>query len=224
MLDARSTPLCANSDSTATSVPASDPVCDAAARAPAAVRPDLTASTGFLRVTRRQICRKRSGLPKLSRYIRMTRVCASSSQHSSRSLPETSALLPRDTNIDRPRPRSPSIARIASPRAPDCEENATLPATGSLAEKEACSRTAGSMFMIPMQLGPTIRILNFLARSTTSRSIAAPAAPVSLKPAVMMTIDCTPLRPQDSTAPSTAGRGTAITARSIGSGMASTDG
>ena len=158
MLVARITPLCANSDSTALSAPASEPVCEAAARAPAAVRPDLTAMIGFFFETRWQISRNRCGLPKLSRYIRMTCVRGSASQYSSRSLPETSALLPSDTNIERPSPRSRSSARMASPRAPDCEENATGPATGSFAENDACSRTAGSMLMMPMQFGPTSRM------------------------------------------------------------------
>jgi hypothetical protein len=85
-------------------------------------------------------------------------VFGSCSQYSSRSLPETSALLPSETNIDKPRPRSRINARIASPRAPDCDENAIGPDSGSVAENEAWSRTDGSMLMMPMQLGPTSRM------------------------------------------------------------------
>ena len=90
----RSTPHCSSRVSTATSVPASDPVCEKAARAPAAVRPDLTASIGFLRVVRRVAAANLAGLPNDSRYMRMTLTRGSSSQGSIRSLPEMSALFP----------------------------------------------------------------------------------------------------------------------------------
>ncbi len=90
----RITPACSRSVSYAAPIPASAPVWENAARAPAAVRPDFTARIGFLRVTRRAIDRKRLGLPNDSRYIRMQFTRGSSSQASMRSLPEMSALFP----------------------------------------------------------------------------------------------------------------------------------
>jgi len=188
------------------------------------VRPDLTTRIGLVRVTRRAIRKKRRGLPKLSRYIRIARVRGSCSQYSSRSLPETSALLPSDANIDSPSPISRIEASTASPSAPDCDENAMLPASGSVAANDACSRTAGSVLMIPMPFGPMIRMPCSRARSRISRSAAAPASPTSLKPEVTMTRPRTPFRAQLSTTPRTSAFGTAITARSIASGIASTSG
>ena len=52
----------------------------------------------------------------------------SSSHHSSRSLDETSALLPIETKAERPRPRASARSRSASPSAPDCEEKPIRPA------------------------------------------------------------------------------------------------
>jgi len=90
----RITPAWSRSVSYATLEAASAPVWEKAARAPAAVRPDLTARIGFLRVTLRAIERNRVGLPNDSRYIKMTLTRGSSSQASMRSLPEMSALFP----------------------------------------------------------------------------------------------------------------------------------
>ena len=67
-VSARSTPACANSASTVTSEAASSaPVCDDAARWPAAVRPLLTATIGLSFVMRRAIRPNRRGLPNDSR-------------------------------------------------------------------------------------------------------------------------------------------------------------
>jgi hypothetical protein len=104
-----------------------DPVCEDAARAPCAVRPDLTVIPGFLRVTRRAISVKRRGFPNDSRYSRISCVRGSSSHHSRRSLPETSALLPTLTKLDMPRSSSRAVSRIATPSAPLCEAIATRP-------------------------------------------------------------------------------------------------
>jgi hypothetical protein len=73
---------------------------------PAAVRPAFTAMTGLCFVTLRATRVKRRGLPKFSRYIRMTRVASSWAQYSIRSLPLTSALLPMDTKWLMPIPYS----------------------------------------------------------------------------------------------------------------------
>ena len=155
----------------------------------------------------------------------MTRVRGSSSQYSSRSLPDTSALFPSDANIERPRPSCVISARIASPSAPLCDENAMLPASGSVvAENVPCSRNAGSLLITPMQFGPIIRMPYRRTMSRTSASNTAPSSPTSLNPAVMTTMPRTPLRPQDSTCEATKRRGTAMIARSTSSGIASTVG
>jgi hypothetical protein len=62
----RMTPDWRNSASTTVSLDASAPVCDEAARAPAADRPALTTTIGLRRATRCAICPNFAGLPKLS--------------------------------------------------------------------------------------------------------------------------------------------------------------
>ena len=111
---------------------------------PARVRPLFTATIGFVRPTRRAISRNRRGFPNDSRYSRMTRVPGSCSQYSSRSLPETSALLPTLTNCEMPMPSDRAYSRIASPSAPLCDENATGPAGGHAAANVASRRTSSS--------------------------------------------------------------------------------
>ena len=69
--DTRSTPHCSRSDSVATSRPTMEPVCEEAARAPAAVRPAFTVMIGFFRVTRRASWVNRRGFPNDSRYMRI---------------------------------------------------------------------------------------------------------------------------------------------------------
>ena len=77
-------------------------MCEAAARAPTTDRPDLRATIGFVRLMRRASLENFCGLPKLSRYSRMTDVFGSRSQNSSKSFPDTSALLPTDTKLEMP--------------------------------------------------------------------------------------------------------------------------
>ena len=52
---------------------------------------------------------------------------SSSSQYCSRSLPETSARLPAETNVESPRPRRETFSRIAMPSAPDWQKNPARP-------------------------------------------------------------------------------------------------
>lgn len=106
MEPARRTPACLSSASVASSLAASAPVCEDAARAPTAERPALSTMIGFFRVTRGAMWRKLRALPKFSTYMRMTSMAGSSSQCSSRSLPLTSALLPIETNCAMPMPSS----------------------------------------------------------------------------------------------------------------------
>jgi len=150
----------------------------------------------------------------------MTRVAASFSQYSSRSLPETSALLPTLTNCEMPSPSAPAVSRIASPSAPLCDENATGPAGGQAGANVASRPTPASVFKTPRQLGPTRRMPWRRAHSRSARSRSAPSAPVSLKPAVITTTPFTPFRPHSSRAASTWAAGTTITARSTSPGIA----
>ena len=83
----------------------------------------------------------------------MTRVAGSSSQYSSRSLLDTSALLPTLTKVESPMPRLPASARIARPSAPLCEESPTWPGCGNNGENEAFSRIAGLAFEQPHAVG-----------------------------------------------------------------------
>ena len=224
MVLALSTPHWSRKAETVTSVPAIAPVWLDAARAPSAVRPDLTTRIGFLRPTRLAISVNRRGLPNDSRYMAITRVPGSSSQYSSRSLPETSALLPMEANCVSPTPRSAATFKIATPRAPDWLTKPIEPGRAGVGAKVAFKRTSGSVLITPMQLGPTMRMPCSRTRSRTSASTAAPAAPVSAKPAVITTRPRTPASRQSRTTAGTAPLGTAIRARSIGSGTAATDG
>jgi len=110
----------------------------------------------------------------------MTRVPGSFSHHSMRSLPETSALLPTLTNCEMPSPSAPAVSRIASPSAPLCDENATVPAGGQAGANVASSSTPRSVLSTPRQLGPTSRMPCRRAVSRRRRSRSAPSAPVSL--------------------------------------------
>src|SRR6516165_4713652 len=109
----------------------SAPVCDEVALAPARVRPLFTARIGFERLILRAIRANRRGFPNDSRYIRITLVAASLSQYSSRSLPEISALLPTDTNVERPRSSLPAASISAIPRPPLCDMNPIEPLGGA---------------------------------------------------------------------------------------------
>ena len=88
----------------------------------------------------------------------MTDVFASPSQYCSRSLLETSALLPTLTNVDNPRCRSVASSRIAMPSAPLCDNSDTVPLGGMIGENDALRRTSAVALSSPMQLGPTMRM------------------------------------------------------------------
>ncbi len=84
-------------------------------------------------------------------------MASSSSQYWRTSLPETSARLPALTNVERPRPRLVTFSRMAEPSAPDWQKNPARPRAGMWLDSEALSWTAGSVLMMPRQLGPTSR-------------------------------------------------------------------
>ncbi len=96
---------------------------------------------------------------------------------------------------------------------------ATFPRDGTEEANVALSRTAGSVLITPMQLGPTMRMPCFLILRASRSSSSAPTGPTSLKPAVITTKPRTPLRPHSSMTRSTLSRGTAMMARSTGSGI-----
>lgn len=64
------------------------------------------------------------------------------------------------TNADNPRPKRRAAARITRPRAPLWDARATRPGPGGgrIGDKEALSRTAGSVLSSPRQFGPISRI------------------------------------------------------------------
>ncbi len=66
MLLTRSTPLRRKAASSTSSLPVSDPVCEAAALAAAAVRPGLMTMMGLLSATSRAAERKARALPMVS--------------------------------------------------------------------------------------------------------------------------------------------------------------
>ncbi len=144
------------------------------------------------------------------------------SQYSSRSLPETSALLPTLTKCEIPSPSAPAVSRIASPSAPLCDENATCPAGGHAGANVASSRMPLSVFRTPRQLGPTMRMPYLRVVSRSARSRSAPSGPVSLKPAVITTTPRTPFWPHSSTASRACRAGTTMIARSTSPGMSAT--
>src|SRR3954451_5665389 len=82
-------------------------------------------------------------------------VASSSSHHSSRSLEETSALLPTDTKEVTPRPVASARSSSASPSAPLCEEKPILPGGKLRGAKVALRRAA--VEAMPRQLGPERR-------------------------------------------------------------------
>ena len=132
----------------------------------------------------------------------------------------TSALLPSDTNCEKPSPTSRAASSIATPRAPEWEANATEPGSAGAGVNDASMRTSGSVLITPMQLGPTIRTPAARTRPSTARSNAAPASPPSRKPAVITTRPPTPTARHSSIEAGTASRGTITTARSGGPGSA----
>ena len=103
--------------------------------APAPVRPLFIARIGFLRATRRAIRPKRAGCRTTRGRAAIRSVSRSSSQYSSRSLEETSALLPIETNAERPRPRAGACSSSARPSAPLCDEKPIGPG-GERARRE----------------------------------------------------------------------------------------
>ncbi len=220
-VSARSTPAWRNSASMTASLPASAAVCDAAARAPARLRPLRMARIGFERATRPATRANLRGLPNDSRYSSTTSVSGSSSQNSSRSFDETSALLPIDTNADRPRPRCSDCSSSARPSAPLCDEKATRPAGNARRANVALRRFP--VDAMPRQFGPIRRAPWARTSASSSSWRATPSVPVSANPAETTHSARIPARSAERAASITCSPGTQITASSTGSGISPTE-
>ena len=121
-------PACSNSASTVTSEAASSaPVCDDAARCPAAERPLLTATIGLCCVMRRAIRPKRARVAERLQVEQQRPRCRGPAPSTRRkSLPERSALSPIETNDESPIPRVAASSIAAMPSAPLWDAKATL--------------------------------------------------------------------------------------------------
>ena len=185
------------------------------------VEPLFRARIGLRLATRLAIRANRRGLPNDSRYRAIAAVSGSSSQYSSRSFDDTSALLPTETNADRPRPRWEASSITARPTAPLCDEMATFP--GSNWRREKVAFIIGPDANTPRQFGPTMRAPCERTSASRSASALAPAGPVSAKPAEITQTAFAPAPSASATAPCTAPDGTAMTARSTRVGSSATD-
>ena len=126
-----------------------------------------------MRDTRRAIRVKCSGLPNVSTYSITAAVRSSSSHHSSRSLVETSARSPTETNIDTPSCRA--AACPSSPSPPDCEPIASPPARTLALVNVVFRLTCSAVFSTPHECGPTIR--KPAPRTISSSRCSRPAEP-----------------------------------------------
>ncbi len=120
-------------------------------------RPDRTATTGLVCANRRATRLNLRGLPIDSRNSSTTSVAASSPQYCIRSLPDTSARLPADTNVDRPSPRRATVSRITEPSSPDWQKKPTAPRAGTTGDRDAFRHRSGAVLMMPSALGPITR-------------------------------------------------------------------
>ena len=218
-MSARITPACRKTASTAVSEPARAAVCEPAALRPARERPLFIASTCFSRARRRAMRANLRGLPNDSTYMSTRSVASSSSHHSSRSLVETSALLPIETKAEMPSPRPSARSSSARPSAPLCDENPMRPVGNARGAKVALSPTA--VEAMPRQFGPTSRApcARIMASSCSWRS--RPSGPISAKPAEITQSAFVPLRSASSAAASTCSPGMQTTHRSMWSGISS---
>ena len=183
-------------------------------------RPLRTATTGFVRLSRRVMRVNLRGLPMLSRYSRIRLVAASASQYCSRSLADTSARFPAETKLLSPSPRRATVSRTVTPSAPDWQNSPTRPRPGTSGDRLALRLTRGSVLMIPRQFGPTTRIPDSRALRTSCRWRARPSSvAVSANPEETTTSPLTPAAAHSATTGRTASAGTATAARSTGWGM-----
>ena len=107
-------------------------------------------------------------------------------------------------------------------RAPLWLKKPTFPGRAIWEANVALRPEAGRM--TPRQLGPISRMRPRRACSRIRRSRSAPAGPISLNPAEMITAPLTPASAHSPITSGTVGAGVTTTARSIGSGTAPIDG
>ena len=165
--------------------------------------------------TRRAVRPNLRGLPNDPRPSTASLVPGSCCHQSSRSLPDTSALSPSETNEEMPMPSRVSCSSRAVPIPPDCTARPARPAAGRLAAKVAFRPMPGTA--TPRAAGPTSRMP--WRRQHASRA----ARPAGSSPEVITTSAPAPRRPHSSATSRTAGAGTLTTTRSTGSGRAAAD-
>ncbi|CAB4872590.1 unannotated protein [freshwater metagenome] len=207
-------PACRSAESTTLSADASAPVCEAAAFAPASLRPALTTAIGFIAAA------LASALMSLSdsMYISTASTEGSSTNCAATSTAVISASLPVVTAIPIGTPRSSPNESAPKPSAPDWLTSAILPAGIGVAVEEntglKVANTRAGPPTAPMQLGPTSRMPCARATRTNSACAFAPSAPVSANPDVITMHTEVPTWAQSVTAASTAEAGTITRAKS----------
>ena len=217
---ARITPVCLNAASKATSEPASAPVCDEAARAPASVPPDFKRMMGLTLVAFCATSMNRLPSTTSSIYPRMRLVSGSVMKYSMKSISERSALFPRLMNLENPTSFPMAQSMIAMPMAPDWEKNPIEPFGSMSAAKVAFMSTA--VLMRPRQFGPRIRIWCSLLMAFSSSSRIVPPAPASLNPALITIAALIPADAHSRSEAATNLAGMTMMARSIGWPMSAT--
>ena len=132
-----------------------------------------------------------------------------------------SALLPTETNADRPRPRPATRSSNARPSAPLWDEKPIEPAGNDRGANVAFNLDPATA--MPRQFGPNSRA-PWARTAASSRSCRSrPSAPVSAKPADITQIARIPAVSACSAASITLAAGTQITARSTGAGRSPTE-
>ena len=227
MFSNRYTPQRRQVASKAGQAPARLAVCEAAALAPASLRPDLAMHTGLpAAAARASSAVKRGAFLTPSMYRQTTSVSGSSIRYSKKSFRSMSAWLPTDTALEKPAPTSTPREIMAPISAPLWLARPMPPRGNSVSVPITTPVVAHRLwwaFIRPMQLGPISRTPPARARATRASSSARPSGPVSAKPAVMHSAQPTPLATQSSTAARTCWRGTRRMARSTGPGQSRTD-
>ena len=85
-------------------------------------------------------------------------MAGSDSQYCSMSLPDTSARLPADTNVETPEPAARGLGQQRDAQRAGLGEEPGAAERRSTGASEAFSRTAGSVLTTPRQFGPTTRM------------------------------------------------------------------
>ena len=126
-----------------------------------------------------------------------------------------SVLFPMLINFENPTHSSAAQSKIAVHKAPDCEKKAIFPLSGISAANEALRHDCVSIN--PRQFGPSSRIAWRVIFWQSSFSLIAPSMPLSLKPALITTIESIFFSAHSSTTFPTYWAGTTIIAMSMAS-------